>query len=99
MTWDCQRRRSSGFVMSWGVPVAELGEDLQAAAGQLQPALDGLIRVGDAAEADRLRLPARRRQLAAEQLRRLLLDEDARLEVEAGGQAEVFVRRPSVAIN
>src|SRR5206468_299881 len=71
----------------------------QAAARDLELALDGLIWVGDAAHDDDLRRPARRGQLLGQQLGRAVLDEDARLEVEARGEAQVLVRRPREAVD
>ncbi len=79
--------------------VAELGQHLEAAPRQLQRPLDRLVAVGDAAEGHHLRLPRRRRQRRPEQLRRVLLDEDPRLEVEAGREAEELVRRPRIAVD
>src|SRR5207253_1065912 len=82
-----------------GDRVAKLGEHFKTAPRQLYAALDRLIAIGDAADAQNARLPARRGKLAAEQLRSVFLDEDLRLEVQAGGEAEVFMIGPRVAID
>ena len=71
--------------------VAELRQHREAPPGQLQLPLDGLVAVGDAAHGDHLRRPARRGQLCAQQLRRVLLDHDPGLEVETRREAEVLV--------
>src|SRR5207248_2242945 len=55
-------------------------------------------RIGYAADRDRLRLPVRREELLAQQLRRILLHHDLRLEVETGREAEVLVRRTGKAV-
>ena len=97
-------RRSTSRVTRWffvmmADRIAELGEHVEAAAGDLQLPLDRLVGVGHAADGDHLRLPLRRRQLLAQQLRRVLLDQDLRLEVEAGGEAEVLVRGAGEAVD
>ena len=48
--------------------VAELGEHLEAAARDLELALDRLVAVGDAGERDQLGLPSRRGERGAQQL-------------------------------
>ena len=66
---------------------------------RLELALGRLIGIGVGAERDRLAAIARPRQFRRQQRRRVLLDEDAALEVEAGRQAEIGVRRPREAID
>jgi hypothetical protein len=83
-------------VTRWFFVIIEHGE---AAARDLHLSLDGLVRVGDTADRDRLRLPLRREQLLAQQLRRVLLHHDLGLEIEAGREAEVLVRRPREAVS
>ena len=63
-----------------------------------QPPLDRLVRIGHPADRHHLRLPARRAQRLLEQLGRVLLHEDVRLEVEPGGEAEVLVGGARVAV-
>src|SRR5205085_2574275 len=60
-----------------GDGIAKFGQDLAAAAGELELALDGLVAIGDAAHGDALRLPFPRGKLGAEELGGALLDEDA----------------------
>ena len=79
--------------------IAELRQDFQALAGDLQLTLDRLIAIGDAADGDRARLPLGRIELFAQQLRRIFLDEDFGFKIQAGGEAEVFMRRPRVAVD
>ena len=79
--------------------IAELREHFQAAPRDPQPALHGLVTIGDAAHRDDLRFPLRRGEFLAQQLRPVLLDHDARLEIQPGREAEIFVRGPGVAIN
>ena len=78
--------------------VPELGEDLEAAAREPQPALDRLVAVGVAGERHHLRLPARRAKRLAQQLGRVVLHHDAALEVEPGAEAEVLVGGAGVAV-
>ena len=73
------------------VPV--LGAHLEAAARQPVARLERLVAVGDAAEDDELALPLRVVERLAQQLRRVLLDDDLALEVRAGAEAQVLVRR------
>src|SRR5262249_45952735 len=79
--------------------VAKLGQHFQAAARELKLALGRLIAIGDAADAQGLWLPLGRSEFLAEQLRGVFLDEDLRLEIEARGKAEVFVRGPGVTVD
>jgi len=65
--------------------IAELGQHVEASPGQSQRPLDRLVTVGDPAHRQHLRLPRRRRQGRPQQLGRVLLHEDAGLEIEAGG--------------
>ena len=66
---------------------------------EFQPPLDRLIAVGHAAHRDDLRLPLGRGEFLAQQLGRVFLDHDARLEIQAGGEAEILVRGPRVAVD
>ncbi len=79
--------------------IAKLGEDLEASACDLQLPFDRLIRIGNAADRDHLRFPSRRAQLFPQQRRRVLLHENARLEVEPRGHAEVFVGGAGEAVD
>ena len=79
--------------------IAELGEHREAASRDAELALDRLIHVGDAGQTQHLRLPAARRERFAQQLGRALLHQDARLEVEPGGESEVLVGRARVAVD
>ena len=65
----------------------------------LQFSLDRLIRIGHAAHHERLRLPSRRLQFGAQQLRRIGFHHDLAFEIEAGGKPEIFVGRPRITIN
>jgi hypothetical protein len=69
---------------------------LQAAARQAEATLGRLVAIGDAGHRDRLGLPAGTIEEVAEQIRGVLLDDDLRLEVQAGVEAEVFVRGASI---
>ena len=60
--------------------------------------LERLVAVGDAREDDRVALPRLARELAAQQLRRVDLDDDLALEVRARAPAQVLVRRTGVAV-
>lgn len=68
------------------------------AQGQAEVPLGRLVAVGDAGEADHLRLPLVAVEPLAEEVGRAVLDEDFRLEIEAGAQAEVFVAGAGVAV-
>ena len=96
---DVQVPRHQVVLGDDGHRVAEGRKHLQATAGKLQPALHRLIRVGHAAQGDDLRLPAGRCQLTAQQLRRPLLHQDPRFEIEAGGETQIFVSRARVAVD
>ena len=63
-------------------------QDLEDLAGDAQLALERLVGVGVGAERDRRRPVAGLGQLGAQQPGGIGLDEDLRLEVEAGGQPE-----------
>jgi len=65
----------------------------------LQASLHGLVRVGDAAHGQHLRFPVRGRQFSAEQLGRIFLNQDLRLEVESRGEAEIFVGGAGIAVD
>ncbi len=78
--------------------VGEFSEDGEAAAGKLELAFDGLIAVGDAGEGDGVGLVAGVHEGGAEELGGVVLDEDFGFEVEAGGEAEVFVGGAGVAL-
>ncbi len=82
-----------------GYRMAELLQHFKDAAGQVDLALDRLIAVGVHTGGNRLRLVGRLRQFGAQQLRRILLDEDAAFEIEPGRQAEIGMRRTGEAID
>jgi len=71
--------------------VAAGGEDLEAMARDLEPALDWLVRICHAAQRESLRGPAARGQLATEERGGVGFNQDPGLEVEPGGEPEVFV--------
>ncbi len=71
--------------------VSELRQHLEAASREAELSLDRLIGVSHAGDRDHLRPPALRRELLAEELRRVSLDEDLGLEVETGGETERLV--------
>jgi hypothetical protein len=79
-----------------GVP--ELRKHFQTAPRDSSRALDRLVWVRDAGERQRLRSPTRGAKLVAEELRRVLLDEDLGLEVETGRQTQVLVGRAGITI-
>ncbi len=81
-----------------GDRVAELGRHGQAAAGQLQLPFDGLVAVGHAAHGQLLRFPFGRGDLLAEQLGRVFLHHDLRLEIQAGRETEVLMKRAGVTV-
>jgi len=72
--------------------------DFQAAAREPKLPLDRLIAIGDTGNGDGFRPVAIASQPVPEQLRRPFLDEDPGLEVQAGAQFEVLVRRPGEAV-
>src|SRR6188768_4325990 len=82
-----------------GYRIPELRKNFQTPAREFQPALDRLIRIGHAAEADRLRSPGLREQFLPKEIRRVLFDEDACLKIEACRQSKVLVIRPGIAID
>src|SRR5262249_5534289 len=61
-------------------------------------ALDGLVAVGVARQCYDLRHPGLAPERLVEELGRVGLDHDLRLEVQAGGEPEVFVARTSVTV-
>ena len=71
----------------------------EAGACDFEPALDWLIGIGDAAHHECLRFPTRRRKFVLEKLGGVFLHHNAALEIDSGGEAEIFVRRSRVAIN
>src|SRR5207244_4459743 len=79
--------------------IAKLHQHFETPPGYTQPALDGLVRVGHAAHTERLWLPTPGRQLVAQKLWSILLDQDFGLEVQTCGKTQVFVRRPRVTVN
>jgi hypothetical protein len=78
--------------------VPELGEHLEAAPRDPERALGRLVAVGVARERDHLGRPARRQERPAQELGRVGLHHDARLEVDAGVEAELLVRGTRVAV-
>ena len=78
--------------------VAKLGADLEAAPRQLVRRLERLVAVRVAREDDDVALPGAARDLVAQQLRRVRLDDDLALEVRPGAEAEVLVGGAGVAV-
>ena len=78
--------------------LAKLREHREAAPRELEPPLDGLVAVADRAHRDGHRLPVFFGKLAPEQLGRVFLHHDLRLEIEPRGEAEIFVVRPREAV-
>lgn len=79
--------------------LAALGHHFEAAAGDAEFALDGLVAIGDAGHRDRFAPPAFFGEFAAEEFGRIVLGEDDGLEVEAARHAEVFVSGAGVAVD
>jgi hypothetical protein len=79
--------------------VAKGVQNLQHLAGDPQPALDRLVGVGVGADLDVARPVPLLRQLGGQQARRLRFEEQPALEVEAGREAQVGVRRPGEAVD
>src|SRR5207302_3958432 len=78
--------------------IAIFGAGFEAAAGQPIGSLQWLIAIGDAGKDDQLALPRRALEGLTQEPRRLRLDGDLPLEIGAGAEAEIFVRRARVAI-
>ena len=74
------------------------GERLDDPGHEPVAALDPLVRVGVGAERHVLARPRRPRELGAQHLDDVRLDDDLRLEVPPGVQVEVLVRRPGEAV-
>ena len=79
--------------------LAAFGHHFEAAAGDPEFALDGLIAIGDAGHRDRFATPAFLGEFAPEQRGGIVLGEDDGLEVEAARHAEVFVSGAGVAVD
>jgi hypothetical protein len=75
-----------------------LRQHLDDAARDAILALDRLIRIGVRADRDRLAAITRRCELALQQLRRVLLVEELRLEIEARREIHVGVRRTGITV-
>ena len=58
-----------------------------------------MVAVGDAAEGDNFGLPFFRGKLFTQEFGRIFLDHDFGLEIEPGGEAEIFVERAGVTID
>ena len=95
---DVEVPQHQGVLGDHGDRLPELGGDLQAAAGQPELPLAGLVGVGVRGQGDRLGHPAVPGEELPEQLRGVVLDEDLRLEVQPGVQPEVLVGRPGEAV-
>src|SRR5690606_23641926 len=95
---DVEIARDEGVLGDEAHRVPEPSQHLQYGAGDLQLALDGLVGVRDAGDGDALRRPVGRPQTSLQEGGRVALDEDDALEVEAGREAQVLVRRPGVAV-
>lgn len=78
--------------------MAEAGEDLEAAAGELEVFFDGLVAIGDAAHGEATGLEGGFGEGLFEELGGPGFDEDDGFEVEAGGVAKVFVIGACVAV-
>ena len=90
----CSRSRSrssSGDFVSTEHGLAAVAQRLPDPAHQLVAALDPLVRVGVRPQRDVLALPRRPRQLGAQHLGHVDLDDDLLLEVAAGVEVEVLV--------
>ena len=85
-----------GYDGNW---IVELRQNFQAAARQFEPAFHRLVAIGYAADRDDFGLPFRRGQLFAQKLGRVFFHHDFGLEVQAGGESEIFVKWPRIAIN
>ena len=79
--------------------VPALREDLDDPRHQAVAALRALVGVGGGPHGDVLSLPARRRQLAPQDVGRVHLHDDLRLEVAAGVHVEIGVGRPGEAVD
>ncbi len=79
------------------VPAA--GQDLEHAARDLQPPLQRLVGVGVGPKRDRRAAVAGRRELALQQVRRIVLGEQLGLEIEAGRQTEEGMCRPRETVD
>ena len=77
--------------------VLELEADGEAPPRQLVRRFEGLIAAGVAREGDHVSLPGSLRELLAEELGRVVLDDDLAIEVGACAPAEVLVRGPRTA--
>lgn len=79
--------------------VAEIEQHFEASTSELEFAFDGLVAVGDAGATENLRLPFGRGEGFAEEFGSVVLDENFRFEIKAGGETEVFVRGTCEAVN
>ena len=79
--------------------VPRLGERRDQSARQPVAPLGGLVRIGVRAHRDVVAAPARRPKLGPQALDRVDLDDDPPLEVDAGIEVEVRVRRPREAVH
>ena len=98
---SCSRSRSrssSGDFVSTEHGLARVAQRLPDPGHQLVAPLDPLVRVGVGAQRDVLALPRRPRQLGAQHLRHVDLDDDLALEVAAGVEVEVGVGGASEAV-
>ena len=79
--------------------IAKFRKHLEAAARYLQFSLHRLIRIGHATQHQRLRLPSRRFQFGAQQLRRICFHHDFAFEIESGRKPEILVSWSRVTID
>ena len=79
--------------------MAEIAQHFEDRAGDPEPPLGRLVRVGIAAERDRAAGVSLLAQFRRKQRRRARLVEDAGLEIETGRQAEIGMARPRIAID
>ena len=81
-----------------GNGVAEMSEDFEAAPGDLELSLDGLVRVGDAAADEGFGLPGGTVEFAGQEVGGIFFDHQAGFEVQARVESEVFVIGAGVAV-
>lgn len=82
-----------------GDRLATFDHDLEGAAGDLQGSLHRLVGIGDAGDHDGLGEPFGFCEFTAEELGGVVLGEDGGFEVEAAGEADVFMGGTCVAID
>jgi hypothetical protein len=81
-----------------GDGVAELREDFEATAGDLEFSLDGLVGIGHPAADEGFGLPAGAIEFAGEEFGSVFFDHEAGFEIETGVEPEVFVVGTGVTV-